>query len=137
MYLDSNIEYLMKINRLKLADFGEMFDLSVAVVSSYARGNNNPKVETILKICDVFKISVDDFLKKDLSKSKTKIGLLGYEAKENPVIVLDVPHPKNEVQETEISYTEVSVEFKEKVLALLYQDNQIKTAVKQIVKNSL
>lgn len=137
MFLHSNIEYLMKINRLKLADFGEMFDLSVAVVSSYARGNNNPKVETILKICDVFKISVDDFLKKDLSKSKSKVGLLGYEASQNPIIVLDIPYPKNEVQENETPYVEVSADFKEKVLALLQHDRQVQQAVKEIIKNSM
>lgn len=61
-----NIRYLCKENKLTQKEFGEIFGLKQNVISSYIKESATPKVETIQMICDHFKISLDDFINKDL-----------------------------------------------------------------------
>lgn len=48
-------------------DFGLIFDLNKGVISQYIRKISTPKIDTIIKICDKYQITIDDFVRKDLS----------------------------------------------------------------------
>lgn len=67
-YIGLNIKYLIDKNFLSQGKFGELFGLTQAVINAYIKEKSNPQVETIQKICAHFKISIDDFFNKDMSK---------------------------------------------------------------------
>lgn len=69
-YIGLNIKHLCDKNLLKQDDFGLLFDLNKGVVGTYVREISNPKIEIIQKICAYYKISIDDFVNKDLSSIK-------------------------------------------------------------------
>jgi len=69
-YIGLNIKYLCDKNLLKQDDFGLLFDLNKGVVGTYVREISNPKIEIIQKICAHYKITIDDFVNKDLSTIK-------------------------------------------------------------------
>lgn len=68
-YISLNIKYLLDKEKLTQKEFGDIFGLKQNVISTYIKGSAIPKLETILKICTHFKISIDDFIVKDLRKS--------------------------------------------------------------------
>jgi transcriptional regulator with XRE-family HTH domain len=65
-YISNNIKYLCDEEKLSQNEFGELFGLGKSVVSMYISEKSTPKVETIQKICDHFKISIDDFINKNM-----------------------------------------------------------------------
>ncbi len=69
-FISENIAHLIKKNNLTLDDFGNFFDLSKGLTGQYVRKLALPKIITIQKICEHYKISIDDFVNKDLSEQK-------------------------------------------------------------------
>ena len=67
-YISININYLVKKLNFKQDEFGAMFDIGKNVTGSYILGKALPKLETIDKICAYFEITIDQFVKQDLSK---------------------------------------------------------------------
>lgn len=65
-YISQNIKYLREENNYGQDVFGSLFDLSKDVISSYEKGRALPKIETIQKICAHFKITIDDFVNREL-----------------------------------------------------------------------
>lgn len=128
MMLNKNILYLIGINRLKLSDFGDKIDVSTAAVNSYTRGVASPKIETLLKISEVFKVSVDDLLKKDLEKEAAK-GMIAPTAE----IILPLPY----ASEPREKYTQVSKEFKNNLLALMQHDPDVKKSILLLLRDAL
>ncbi|MDV6167893.1 helix-turn-helix transcriptional regulator [Flavobacterium sp. DG1-102-2] len=84
-HIGLNINFLKVKNKLTLETFGELFDLTKARLNTYTSGRSNPPVEKIQEICAYFKISIDDFINKDMSAD-------GYST--NPKIVSNVEEPK-------------------------------------------
>lgn len=50
-------------HKLTQEELGEKLYLSRTSISSYEIGNNEPNIETIIAISDLFKISIDELLK--------------------------------------------------------------------------
>lgn len=48
-------------------EFAELFNLKRTAVGSYEEGRAEPKIETLIKIADYFKLSLDQLLRKELS----------------------------------------------------------------------
>ena len=65
-YIGLNIKYLCENNFLSQDEFGAKFDLKKSVVGTYVRGISHPKVEVMQKICEEYKISLDEFVNTDL-----------------------------------------------------------------------
>jgi len=65
-FIGLNIKYLCENNFLSQDDFGAKFGLKKSVVGTYVRGISYPKVEIIQKICNEYKITLDDFVNLDL-----------------------------------------------------------------------
>lgn len=69
-FISENISFLVKKHDLSLDEFGGLFDLSKGLTGQYARKLSLPKIITIQKICAHYKITIDDFVNKDLSAPK-------------------------------------------------------------------
>lgn len=67
-FIHLNIRHLRIEKNLDQQMLGDQIGVSRDVVSSYERGKAVPKLETIMAICEYFKISIDDFINKDLRK---------------------------------------------------------------------
>lgn len=65
-FISLNIKHLCDKEKLSQNEFGELFGLGKSVVSMYISEKSTPKLETIMAICEYFKISLDDFINKDL-----------------------------------------------------------------------
>lgn len=70
-FISENINFLTKKNNLSLDEFGNIFDLSKGLTGQYVRKLSLPKIITIQKICEHYKLSIDDFINTDLSIIKT------------------------------------------------------------------
>jgi transcriptional regulator with XRE-family HTH domain len=86
---------------MSLDDFGSLLGLKRGVVSQYIRNISTPKIETLILICNEFKISLDDLVCKDLEelKSDTKVVTV------------------NEVSNKYVEMLEQSLKDKEKIIA--------------------
>ncbi|MCD4792885.1 MAG: helix-turn-helix transcriptional regulator [Bacteroidales bacterium] len=48
-------------------EFADLFDLKRTAVGSYEEGRAEAKIDTIIKIADYFKLSLDQLLRKELT----------------------------------------------------------------------
>ncbi len=49
------------------SEFAELFDLKRTAVGAYEEGRAEAKIDTIIKIADYFKLSLDKLLRKELT----------------------------------------------------------------------
>lgn len=63
----NNLKLLRQKSKLKQAEIGEIAGISASNWSNYEVGKAEPDLETIVKIADVLKVSVDGLLRSDLS----------------------------------------------------------------------
>ena len=61
-----NIKKLRTEKGMSQQEFGDLFDINRGSIGSYEENRAEPKLETILKICKYFNLSVDDFLTKKM-----------------------------------------------------------------------
>lgn len=66
--LSSNIRHIRKANGLTQKEFASILGVEDPAVSKYESGDNKPTIESLVNISEFFGVSVDDLLKKDLSK---------------------------------------------------------------------
>lgn len=66
-YFGTNIKKIRQIKGLSQNSFAELLDLNRGVISSYEDGRAEPKIETVLRIADYFKIPMNDLLSKALT----------------------------------------------------------------------
>jgi transcriptional regulator with XRE-family HTH domain len=70
-------------------DFGAKFGLKKSVVGTYVREISFPKIEVIQKICDEYKVSIDEFINQDLYlKNKGYTSAKEYSAVAEPDTIL-------------------------------------------------
>lgn len=63
MAFPEKLKALRLKNKLTQEELGEKLYLSRTSISSYEIGKNEPNIETIIAISDLFKISIDELLK--------------------------------------------------------------------------
>lgn len=68
MYFGSNLSYLRMRKQLTQTALGNEIDLSKQKICLYETGLREPSVTTLIKVPHYFEITIDDMLKKDLSK---------------------------------------------------------------------
>lgn len=66
IYVSENISYLCKESKLSQDDFGQLFEVGKGLISNYIRKTAFPKIETLIKICDHYKISLDSLVRENL-----------------------------------------------------------------------
>jgi len=66
-YIGKNIRKIRMSKKMTQTEFADLFDLKRTAVGSYEEGRAEPKIETLIKISDYFKLSLDQLLRKELS----------------------------------------------------------------------
>ncbi len=66
-YIGKNIRKIRISKKLTQTEFAELFDLKRTAVGSYEEGRAEPKIETLIKIADYYKLSLDQLLRKELT----------------------------------------------------------------------
>lgn len=62
-----NFKKLRLFKSLNQTGFADLFDITRASVGSYEEGRAEPKLETLMKVADHFKLNVDDIIRKELT----------------------------------------------------------------------
>lgn len=65
-YLGKNLKYLRKKHGLTQEQCAEKLGVKRAIIGAYEEGRVEPKINTLLTICNYFKVNLDDFLTKEL-----------------------------------------------------------------------
>jgi len=65
-----NFKKLRLFKSLNQSEFAELFGITRSTVGSYEEGRAEPKLETLLKIADHFKLQVDDLIRSELTVNK-------------------------------------------------------------------
>jgi len=65
-FIGLNIKYLCENDFLSQDEFGAKFGLKKSVIGTYIREISYPKIEVIQKICEEYKITIDEFINNDL-----------------------------------------------------------------------
>lgn len=70
IFIGFNIRYLCKVKKLSQKDFGSLFGLTYSNVSSYVNERAFPNFDVIIKICDYFGLTLDDFVRKPINSQQ-------------------------------------------------------------------
>ena len=73
MYFSDNLRYLRKSMHLDQAYLAEALQVQPGTISSYETGRNDPKIAGLVKLAEIFDISIDDLLLKDLNSQDSDI----------------------------------------------------------------
>ena len=71
-FLGKNINFLRKERGFKQTDLAKMIDKTSATIGGYEKGLSLPPIDIIIKLCQIFEVSIDDFVNKDLSIEKAE-----------------------------------------------------------------
>ena len=62
-----NFKKLRLFKSLNQTEFADLFGITRSTVGSYEEARAEPKLETLLKVADHFKLKVDDIIRKELT----------------------------------------------------------------------
>lgn len=65
-YFGKNLRYLRSLNNMTQTDLANMLNVSHQAVSNYERGQRFCDLDTLVRVSELFDISIDDLLKKKL-----------------------------------------------------------------------
>ena len=68
-FISINFIYLRNKSYLNRKEFAKKHSISYGALSSYERSVSLPPIDLIQKICKEYKVNIDDFVNKDLSKN--------------------------------------------------------------------
>ncbi|HET8858835.1 helix-turn-helix domain-containing protein [Marivirga sp.] len=92
--IDSNIKYLRKEKGWTQQDLADELGVKRPQIGSYEEGRADPRIQTLMKLSDLFNVSLDDLLGKDLSspmvvtKKPTKVLAITVDSQERENIEL-------------------------------------------------
>lgn len=72
MTLGEKIKLLRKSKNLTQNELGTLLNVSFQAVSKWEKNASQPDIDTIKKLCEIFEVNVDDFLKDDFSLKPNK-----------------------------------------------------------------
>ena len=133
-YLSTNLLFLRKYHQLTQADMPPKIGVSRVTWSNYENGVSEPDIVRLIDISDLFKVNIDDLIRRDLSKN---IDLLKQDApheaekSEDSVSYLATAHGEaNILNEENVDYKKNLK--KELDLLILTQLNVIAADVKKL-----
>ena len=71
MYTANNIRYLRRKLGLTQSHVAEKIDKTITTVGDYEKGRSMPPLDVAQKLCEIFQVTLDDLVNKDLSKEGT------------------------------------------------------------------
>lgn len=69
-YAGKNLRYLRKLRGWTQDEFANRLKIKRSVIGSYEEARAEPRLEVLEAMCNIFKLSLDDLLLKDLTASK-------------------------------------------------------------------
>jgi transcriptional regulator with XRE-family HTH domain len=67
---NQNLKYLRKLRGWTQQEFADKLRIKRSLVGAYEEERARPNLEVLETVCDIFKLSMDDILRKDLSENK-------------------------------------------------------------------
>jgi len=71
--LSSNIKYLRNNHKLSQAELSTHLSIPRSSLSDYERGHTQPSIDTLIKMCEIFEIQLDEMVKTNLSHGDLEI----------------------------------------------------------------
>ena len=69
-YLNQNVKYLRKSRKMTQPELAEMLNISTSSLNNFEGGQKNTSLEVLDKLRNIFNISLDNLIYKDLSKGE-------------------------------------------------------------------
>lgn len=69
-YLNSNVRFLRKKNNMSAKELAELLDMTRTSITNFEGGQRNVSIEVLDKLHNIFNISIDDLIYKDLEASE-------------------------------------------------------------------
>ncbi|WP_300596450.1 LexA family transcriptional regulator [Niabella sp.] len=66
---NKNLKYLRKLRGLTQDEFASKLNIKRSLLGAYEEGRAEPRLEVLETVCDLFKLTLDEILRKDLSES--------------------------------------------------------------------
>ena len=70
-FANKNFKYLRKLRGWTQEEFAQKLRIKRSLVGAYEEERAEPRTDIIETMCDIFKLTMDDILRKDLSDNKT------------------------------------------------------------------
>jgi len=71
MYISKNLKYLRVSKKINQEEVANILGKKKAVVSQYERGASLPPSDVLVKLAQLFEVSLDDFVFRDIEKEGT------------------------------------------------------------------
>src|SRR3954447_26610641 len=69
-FANKNMKYLRKLRGWTQEDFAQKLRIKRSLLGAYEEERAEPRIDVLEVVCDIFKLTLDDLLRKDLSNSK-------------------------------------------------------------------
>lgn len=66
-FFGKNIRKIRIAKKMTQTEFAELFDLKRTALGAYEEGRAEAKIDTVIKIADYFKLTLDQLLRKELT----------------------------------------------------------------------
>ena len=73
MYISQNIKFLRRKTGLNQKDLGKRINKTHGAIGEYERGNSLPPIDIILKFTEIFDVSIDDFVNRNLAAGEGEV----------------------------------------------------------------
>lgn len=68
---NQNLKYLRKLRGWTQEEFAQKLRIKRSLLGAYEEERAEPRIDVLEVVCDIFKLTLDDLLRKDLSDTKT------------------------------------------------------------------
>ena len=103
VYISTNIKHLRKVNKITQKELADMIGKTYASVGAYELEKNIPPLEIIIQIAQVFKVSVEDFIFKNMALEQYDI------VEEEPAFYDGIKDKLITLLEDKVSYLEEKI----------------------------
>jgi transcriptional regulator with XRE-family HTH domain len=69
VYLSRNLEFLLHEKKMKKSDLARILEVSHRQATKYVSGENQPKIDALVTLGELFDVAIDDLILVDLSKN--------------------------------------------------------------------
>ena len=70
-----NLKYLRKLRGWTQEEFAVKLGIKRSLIGAYEEERAEPRIDVLEVVCDIFKLTLDDILRKDVSDNKNRVCL--------------------------------------------------------------
>jgi transcriptional regulator with XRE-family HTH domain len=68
---NKNLKYLRKLRGWTQEEFAQKLRIKRSLLGAYEEERAEPRIDVLETVCDIFKLTLDDLLRKDVSDNKS------------------------------------------------------------------